>query len=195
VLAIMLAASTGCGGQPVEAATGFSPVANGQGLEPPWWAAPAASQSMAVESEGQEADDDVDLNQANRAPIPEPPQWMEIRVPTDVLFDVDSAVISEHGLEVLADVIDEYRLMEAGALTVAGATDSTGTYEHNLGLSLRRAEAAKQALATAGVTPSIIQVEAWADTRPVKVDPSLDELTARSLQRRIELRVLTQSKE
>lgn len=109
------------------------------------------------------------------------------RVPSDVLFRVDSSVLDRNGSACLVDLAP--KLKNAVAVVVAGATDSTGTREHNVALSMARAEAAKLVLIRAGVPASIIQTAAWADEHPVADEDGPDPEQARALNRRIEILV------
>lgn len=165
----------GCGTASDAQQAEFDPVADGRGLEPAWWETASVQPPSAETDPVAPADDE---------------KWLEVRVPADVLFALDSDTVEENGRRVLGHLVDDVQLSQAREITVAGATDSTGTFEYNLDLSQRRAEAATAELVAHGVDASVITIEAWADTRPVLVEPDLDEETARSLQRRVEIRAL-----
>ena len=67
---------------------------------------------------------------------------------------------------------------------VAGHTDSVGTEEYNMGLSLRRAEAVRQYLVGKGIAADRLIVRGYGESRPVA-----DNATAegRFQNRRVEL--------
>jgi len=56
-----------------------------------------------------------------------------------VLFKNDSAELSDHAQRVIAALAEEARNHPGTAIVVDGYTDTTGTPEHNLGLSNARA--------------------------------------------------------
>jgi outer membrane protein OmpA-like peptidoglycan-associated protein len=64
-----------------------------------------------------------------------------LTVDTDVLFAFNSAALSPDAQAVLGQVVSHLRGARAGTVTVTGYTDSIGTPQYNLGLSLRRAQA------------------------------------------------------
>ena len=86
---------------------------------------------------------------------------------SDVLFDVDSAVLSSEARSALgqaATVMDEY---DKTAIIVQGHTDSTGTEEHNQGLSERRARSVVGELASRGVDQDRIASMGFGESQPV----------------------------
>jgi len=86
---------------------------------------------------------------------------------SDVLFDVDSSVLSGAARAALGDfasVINEY---DKTAVIVQGHTDSTGTEEHNQGLSERRARSVEGELIARGVDPARIVSMGFGETQPV----------------------------
>ena len=108
-------------------------------------------------------------------------------LPAAVLFAHDSATISTQGRDQLVALVAQHHLTDADAITVAGATDPTGTAAYNLDLSLRRANAAAEVLIELGIDANLIRTEGWGDTRPVPTPPDTDTATAHAMQRRIEI--------
>jgi outer membrane protein OmpA-like peptidoglycan-associated protein len=139
----------------------------GRGLEPAWW------------EEVTEVADDRTASEPRGLVV------TTYRVPADVLFAVDSAVVDERGRRALQDVAGE--LAGATAVVVAGATDSTGSRAHNEELSLDRAAAARDVLVASGVPAEVIELAAWADDHPVADERGPDPAQARALNRRIEI--------
>jgi outer membrane protein OmpA-like peptidoglycan-associated protein len=74
-----------------------------------------------------------------------------VRFESDVLFDVDSAIIERDHRSTLDEVADVLLEYPKTAVVVQGHTDSTGSEEHNQELSERRARAVANHLARQGV--------------------------------------------
>ncbi len=107
-----------------------------------------------------------------------------VRFDSAVLFRTDSAVIRTEGQRVLdqaAGVLLEY---PKTAVVVQGHTDSTGTEEHNLGLSERRAQAAREFLEGKGVGATRMSALGYGEGYPVAGN---DSAWGRQQNRRVEL--------
>lgn len=61
-----------------------------------------------------------------------------------VFFDYDKSNISEAGADVLLDVMEVLQNNPDMKITVTGHTDNRGSYEYNVALGERRADAAKK---------------------------------------------------
>jgi hypothetical protein len=77
-----------------------------------------------------------------------------------VFFALDSARISSDGLAVLDRAAAEHAATGETAVSIVGHTDTTGSADHNMRLSQRRAEAVAAALAERGV-PRDAMTLAW----------------------------------
>ena len=102
----------------------------------------------------------------------------------DVLFDVDSSRIDSDGrqtLEDLSGVLEDY---DKTAVVVQGHTDSTGSEEHNLELSERRAESVRRYLASLGVDPGRLATMGFGEDSPVA---SNDTESGRRQNRRVDI--------
>ncbi len=107
-----------------------------------------------------------------------------VRFDSAVLFNTDSAIIRTEGQRVLdqaAGVLLEY---PKTAVVVQGHTDSTGTEEHNLRLSERRARAARDFLAGRGVAAARMSALGYGEGYPVADNASA---SGRQRNRRVEL--------
>ena len=107
-----------------------------------------------------------------------------VRFESDILFDVDSAVVRGDGrntLEEVGAVLDEY---EKTAVVVQGHTDATGTDEHNQGLSERRAASVARELERRGVDSERIATMGMGEGYPVA---SNEDEHGRQLNRRVEI--------
>jgi outer membrane protein OmpA-like peptidoglycan-associated protein len=101
-----------------------------------------------------------------------------VRFESDVLFGVDSATVDYDGraaLEEVAAVLAEY---PKTAVIVQGHTDATGSEEHNLTLSERRAAAVRGLLVSRGVLASRVSTVGFGES-----DPVAENDTARGRQR------------
>jgi outer membrane protein OmpA-like peptidoglycan-associated protein len=108
-----------------------------------------------------------------------------ILLPTDLLFDYDSATlrpVAVNSLEKLAELIE--RNPNANFI-IEGHTDNFGTAEYNLHLSLARAESVKDWLVTsAGIEAARIQARGLGMTRLLVPGGSVEE---QQLNRRVEI--------
>ena len=109
-----------------------------------------------------------------------------IRVDQSVLFEVDSATITDVDGTVLSDLARLFQARPAWKLRIVGHTDSTGSSVHNLELSLQRAEAIRDALVDAGVSPDALTTEGAGATDPIA---SNDTPNGRAQNRRIEFEI------
>jgi outer membrane protein OmpA-like peptidoglycan-associated protein len=106
-----------------------------------------------------------------------------------VNFDFDRADIRPDSAPVLdeaARIIVEMRV-DIEQLVVEGHTDSLGSEEYNLALSIRRAEAVYRYLVNRGVPPEIMRIEGFGETQPV-ADNATEQ--GRAQNRRVELKVI-----
>jgi outer membrane protein OmpA-like peptidoglycan-associated protein len=107
-----------------------------------------------------------------------------VRFDSDVLFDVDSAIVErDHRftLSEVADVLLEYRKT---AVVVQGHTDSTGSEEHNQDLSERRARAVANHLAREGVDERRLSDLGFGEGYPIASNRSA---SGRQQNRRVEI--------
>jgi len=89
---------------------------------------------------------------ASPAPAPPPTKyWM-------VFFDLNSAAISPKGAQTVTEAATIAKGMPNSRVTVSGYTDTDGPPAYNMALSLRRANAVKDALVSNGVSPASITV-------------------------------------
>lgn len=103
---------------------------------------------------------------------------------SDILFDVDSAVLdpgARSTLEQVASVLLEY---PKTAVVVQGHTDSTGREEHNQALSERRAAAVDNYLVSRGVDPARTTAVGHGESFPVA---SNDTEAGRRQNRRVDI--------
>lgn len=112
------------------------------------------------------------------------PATLLVHFDSDVLFDVDSAVLdpsARSSLSQAAGVMSEY---PKTAVVVQGHTDSTGSEAHNQELSERRAEAVRGLLVQRGVAPERISAIGYGEGSPVA---SNDTEYGRQQNRRVDI--------
>lgn len=114
-----------------------------------------------------------------------------VRFESDILFDVDSAVLdaaSRASLEQAAAVFNEY---DKTAIIVQGHTDSTGSEQHNLALSERRADAVMNYLVGLGVDSARMTAIGYGEAHPVADNGTA---SGRQLNRRVDLLLKAKAK-
>jgi OmpA family len=93
--------------------------------------------------------------QAVQAPPPPPPAQTTSFM---VFFDWDRADVSAVAMNTIRQAADAYRATGSSRITATGHTDSSGPNSYNMALSLRRANAVRDALMQQGVPATAISV-------------------------------------
>ena len=130
------------------------------------------------------------LNREIKAGVTDPPWqvYQKEHVRWDaVLFDFDSADLTEKGREQLEGVAEEMRLNRFLVVEVNGHTDFIGSETYNLLLSERRAETVLAALRERGVDPARLKL-AWHGSRTPVADNATEG--GRQQNRRVEFELL-----
>ena len=107
-------------------------------------------------------------------------------VTAETLFDTDRAEIKPSGKATLDELIARLRGDNSIIIPIVGYASSTGTEEHNLQLSERRAEAVKNYLVSQGIDSDRIQVASKGEQDPI-ADNSTPQ--GRALNQRVEIEV------
>jgi outer membrane protein OmpA-like peptidoglycan-associated protein len=84
-----------------------------------------------------------------------------------VFFDWDSAALSSQALGTVHQAANLYRANTGSRLTATGHTDTSGPESYNMALSLRRANAVKDALVRDGVPAQAISVVGKGESQPL----------------------------
>jgi outer membrane protein OmpA-like peptidoglycan-associated protein len=84
------------------------------------------------------------------APTPPAPAPTKVSLAADALFDFDKATLKPDGKKALDDLASKLQ-GEYANIVVTGHTDSRGSEQYNLSLSMRRANAVRAHLALAGI--------------------------------------------
>ena len=115
----------------------------------------------------------------------------------DVYFQFDSANLNYKARErisEIASILNESRVKQRNIL-VEGHTDSVGSNEFNLGLSIRRANAVKQRLIYGQVSEQRIMAKGYGEKYPVAQNTNpdgSDNSEGRAKNRRVEITVKNQ---
>jgi outer membrane protein OmpA-like peptidoglycan-associated protein len=104
-----------------------------------------------------------------------------------IYFDLDQASLKTGSEKVLIEMVKLMKNYAGLKIEIQGHTDSTGTREHNVKLSERRAETVKTFLVLYGVDSSRMTSKGFGPDQPVA---SNDTEEGRSLNRRVELKKL-----
>jgi OOP family OmpA-OmpF porin len=99
---------------------------------------------------------------------PEIIEMVEVVIPDIyiVYFDWDRSDIRPDAAAVIADVVADASTLGAPPISVTGHTDLSGSPEYNMGLSLRRADAVRDALLAGGVSPDQITTAGRGEAEP-----------------------------
>lgn len=118
-------------------------------------------------------------------------EGIKITFESGILFDVNKATLkdeSKRELERLAAILNKY---EDTNILLEGHTDSTGPEDYNMDLSIRRAQAVANYLASLGVNPTRFTVMGYGETQPIA---SNDTEEGRRLNRRVEIAIFANEK-
>ena len=109
-----------------------------------------------------------------------------VQMASDILFDVDSAVLKPEAVEQISKVGDVIAKYADDRVRIEGHTDSSGAAAHNEDLSLKRADAVKRVLSSRGVQEKQMLVLGLGETRPVAEN---NDAAGRTRNRRVELHI------
>lgn len=91
--------------------------------------------------------------------------------PVSVYFDHDSAALSESTRAQIATLTKRATALDVPLASVIGHADRSGPVDYNLSLSLRRADAVRDALIASGLDANRIALSAAGETRPRQATP------------------------
>ena len=111
---------------------------------------------------------------------------IDVHLTSDILFDVDSSDLRPDSRATLRDLGGNFRQYPDETFQVEGHTDSTGSEEHNMGLSQRRADSVRYFLMDQGVTARQIIARGYGESQPKATN---DTPEGRQLNRRVEIRI------
>lgn len=88
----------------------------------------------------------------------------DFEMPGDILFALDSAVLSPRAADVIRQIAGEVRRHPRARLEVEGYTDTSGDRDHNMQLSDARARSVADELARNGIARSRIRTRGFGET-------------------------------
>jgi len=112
---------------------------------------------------------------------------LKLTMDSEVSFDFNSAIIKPGFYSTLDKIADIMRRYPRTQIVIAGHTDSVGSEEYNLQLSLRRANAVADYLISRGVERSRLGTEGHGELEPIA---SNDTEQGRTQNRRVEIFVV-----
>jgi OmpA-OmpF porin, OOP family len=93
-----------------------------------------------------------------------------------VFFDWDKATLTDRARQIIREAADNSTHVQYTRIEVNGYTDTSGTPQYNMGLSIRRAEAVRAELIKDGVPANAISTKGFGETHPlVPTGPGIRE--------------------
>jgi outer membrane protein OmpA-like peptidoglycan-associated protein len=111
---------------------------------------------------------------------------IEVRLTSDILFDLDSADLRATSRSTLRDLANNFEKYPDNTILVEGHTDSSGTDSYNQKLSERRAANVADFLIDNGVSSSKITVYGFGESQPKSTNETAE---GRQLNRRVEIHI------
>jgi outer membrane protein OmpA-like peptidoglycan-associated protein len=118
-------------------------------------------------------------------------EGIKITFDSGVLFDVDKATLrpdAKTNLIKLSAILNKYQDTD---ILIEGHTDSTGSEDYNMDLSIRRAQSVSSYLATNKVLPTRFTVVGYGETQPIADNTTIE---GRQLNRRVEIAIIANDK-
>ncbi len=109
----------------------------------------------------------------------------------NVFFATDSYTLKPSSLPELERLLQLLRENPGLEIEISGHTDNTGSFEHNLWLSEKRAQRVYDYLTSKGIDPHRLRYKGYADTQPIDTNKTEE---GRANNRRTEFSVLQQKK-
>ena len=98
------------------------------------------------------------------APVPAPVPAQAPARSYLVFFDWDKATLTDRARQIIKDAADNSTHVQYTRIEVNGYTDTSGTPQYNMGLSIRRANAVKAELIKDGVPANVITTQGFGET-------------------------------
>ena len=119
-------------------------------------------------------------------------QVVKLTYSTDTLFDFDKSVLKPEGRAMLNGLVGKINHdFNLEVIIAVGHTDSIGTNAYNQKLGLRRAEAVKAYLVSAGIEKTRVYTDSKGETQPVATNKTA---AGRAQNRRVEIEVVGTAK-
>ena len=105
------------------------------------------------------------------------PKVQVVTLSADILFGFGESELTSQGKDRLREVAENLQAAYQNPMvTLIGHTDRLGSFDSNMGLSQRRAEAVRRQLAKSGLSNSAMIAEGRGETEPVVVIPTHEHL-------------------
>jgi hypothetical protein len=110
----------------------------------------------------------------------------------NVFYEIDRWELKRESMSELANLAELLRINEDFVVEIGGYTDSTGTDQHNLQLSEKRALSVVNYLVESGISPGRLQYKGYGNTSPIG-----DNITSegRRMNRRTEVKIIARKNE
>jgi outer membrane protein OmpA-like peptidoglycan-associated protein len=118
-------------------------------------------------------------------------EGIKITFNSGILFDVNSAELKPEAKQNIAELSETLKKYDDTNILIQGHTDATGTDEHNMKLSERRALSVAEYARTLGVQGDRFSVEGYGETMPVADNTTT---TGKQQNRRVELAIYANKK-
>jgi outer membrane protein OmpA-like peptidoglycan-associated protein len=118
-------------------------------------------------------------------------EGIKITFASGILFDIDKSTLqpaAQENLTKLAAILNKYEDTE---VIIEGHTDNTGSNEHNMDLSIRRAQSVANYLETQNVNPTRFKSMGYGEDQPIADNETLE---GRTLNRRVEIAIFANDK-
>ena len=109
---------------------------------------------------------------------------IKLIMPGNITFATDSANIAPSFYSPLNNLAGSFKQFNQNTIEVVGFTDSTGSRQHNMDLSQRRAQAVSTYLTSQGVDASRVSVRGMGPDQPIA---SNADANGRAQNRRVEV--------
>jgi len=117
------------------------------------------------------------------APAPEQPNFNF----ANVQFELNSAVLKTDSYQTLDIVVSSLKRAPSTKLILNGNSSAEGSAEHNMSLSVDRANSVKAYLVNAGINGANLTTKGYGESKPIS-DNTTEE--GRALNRRVEIKVI-----
>ncbi len=115
------------------------------------------------------------------------PTATKVVINADTFFDFDKSTLKPEGRQVLDQIASQVQGINLETLIAIGNTDSIGTEEYNMGLSIRRADSVKDYLVSKGVPADRIYTEGKGELNPIASNATA---AGRAENRRVEIEIV-----
>ena len=109
---------------------------------------------------------------------------IKLIMPGNITFGTDSSAIASSFYSPLNNLANSFKQFNENTIEIVGFTDSTGSRQHNMDLSLQRAQAVSTYLSSQGVDPSRLSVRGAGPDQPIA---SNADANGRAQNRRVEV--------